>query len=95
MGMPLAFSDDADFRGMSDPPNPDDRLHVDDVYHQAFVEVNEEGTEAAAATGVVAVSGGGPPPPPLTFRADHPFLFLLRDVHTGAILFMGRVADPR
>lgn len=97
MGMPLAFTPAADFTAMSDPSDADERLYIDNVYHRAFVEVNEEGTEAAAATAVVmrARGGGGGPPDPPTFRADHPFLFLLRDRRSGAILFMGRVADPR
>jgi len=96
MGMPLPFSDAADFTAMSDPSDRDEQLHIDDVYHQVFVEVNEEGTEAAAATGVVmAARGAARPQPRPVFRADHPFLFLLRDVRSGTILFMGRVVDPR
>ncbi|MEZ4369787.1 MAG: serpin family protein [Polyangiaceae bacterium] len=66
---------------------------VSDVYHQSFVEVNEDGTEAAAATGAGIIRLSLPPPQP-EIRADHPFLFLIRDVHTGFILFMGQVADP-
>jgi serpin B len=66
--------------------------------HKAFVDVNETGTEAAAATSVImratAMRQTMPEPPPIIFRADHPFLFLIRDTKTGAILFMGRVADP-
>lgn len=97
MGMPVPFSArDADFTAMSDPSDSAEQLHIDNVYHQVFVEVNEEGTEAAAATGVVmAARGAGGPPPRPVFRADHPFLFLIRDVRSGTILFMGRVADPR
>jgi serine protease inhibitor len=66
------------------------------VFHKAWCEVNEEGTEAAAAT-VGGVSGAvmmNPPPPPPVFRADHPFIFLIRDTRSGALLFLGRVADP-
>jgi len=62
------------------------------VFHKAFVDVNEEGTEAAAATAVVMKPKNGHRPP--LFRADHPFLFLIRDKQTGGILFMGRVVNP-
>jgi serpin B len=90
MGMPLAFSDAADFSGMS----TQDDLLIQAVLHKAFVDVNEEGTEAAAATAVaVRVRGIAAPPP--VFRADHPFLCLIRDRATDSILFMARVADPR
>jgi len=71
-------------------------LYISDVIHQAFIDVNEEGTEAAAATAVVMKRMGtlkAALPP--TFRADHPFIFLIRDNHSGAILFMGRITDPR
>lgn len=86
MGMPTAFTGAADFSGMDGTRG----LFISDVIHQAFVEVNEEGTEAAAATAVIVPKAG------LTtqFRADHPFLFLIRDDETGAILFMGRVVAP-
>jgi serpin B len=87
MGMPIAFSNAADFSGMSDSA-----LAIDDVYHKAFVEVNEEGTEAAAATAVVMRESAVMVKP--TFVADHPFLFLIRDTRSGAILFMGRVSNP-
>jgi serpin B len=68
-------------------------LYLSAVIHQAFVEVDEKGTEAAAATGAVVAARGIPAPPPV-FRADHPFLFLIRENETGSILFMGRVVDP-
>ncbi len=88
MGMPTAFTDAADFSGM----NAEDQLFIDKVIHQAFIEVNEKGTEAAAATGVsVALTAA---PNTEVFRADHPFIFLIRDTDTGIILFMGRVTDP-
>ena len=61
------------------------------VLHKGFVDVNEEGTEAAAATAVVRAKSAFP----LPFRAEHPFLFLIRDVKHGTILFMGRVIDPK
>jgi serpin B len=59
------------------------------------VEVNEEGTEAAAATAVTMTLGAAPmrPPPPV-FRADHPFIFCIRDTRSGSLLFLGRLADP-
>jgi len=67
------------------------------VFHKAWVEVNEEGTEAAAATAVtVALSSAvlKPPAPPPVFRADHPFIFCIRDTRSGSVLFLGRLADP-
>jgi serpin B len=91
MGMPLAFSGAADFSGISTAQN----LYLSRVIHQAFVDVNEAGTEAAAATAVVAKEAAAPvPETPVVFRADHPFLFLLRDQRTGSILFLGRLTDP-
>jgi serine protease inhibitor len=91
MGMTDAFSPSADFSGMDGVRD----LYISTVIHKAFVEVNEEGTEAAAATGMVAVGMIAMQPAPLpVFRADHSFLFLIRDIHSGSILFLGRVADP-
>ncbi|NYT17940.1 MAG: serpin family protein, partial [Methanomicrobiales archaeon] len=91
MGMPTAFSSAADFSGMDGTRN----LFIDDVIHQAFVEVNEEGTEAAAATaGVVSLCSGTMPGFIPVFQADHPFIFLIQDNETGNILFMGRVMNP-
>ena len=96
LGMGIAFdSENADFSGMANPPDPRERLHISHVFHKAFVAVDEEGTEAAAATAVVMGRGAGMPQPAPEFRADRPFLFLIRDVHSGAILFLGRVVDPR
>ncbi len=86
MGMPSAFGLGADFSGM----NGTGGLFVSDAYHKAFVKVDEAGTEAAAAT---AVDVGRTSLPP-QFRADHPFLFLIRDHVTGSVLFLGRVSDP-
>jgi serpin B len=91
--MPLALSDRADFSGISTA----DRLSISRVIHQAFVDVTEGGTEAAAATASVLAlpgPGGGGSGPQAVFRADHPFLFLIRDRRTGSILFLGRVTDP-
>ncbi len=95
MGMPLAFERfKADFTAMANPPSPADRLHIDKVFHKAFVAVDEHGTEAAAATAVVMGRAGGMPAEPETFVADHPFLFFIRDTKTGLLLFTGRVSDP-
>jgi serpin B len=89
MGMPDACdAAAADFSGMNGRPHD---LFINKVVHKAFVEVNEEGTEAAAAPAVVALRAMSMSP---VFRADHPFLFLIRDNATGSILFLGRVADP-
>lgn len=91
MGMTDAFDEDkADLSGMSGKKD----LFITAVLHKAFVEVNEEGTEAAAATGVVVGLTAAPPRQPV-FRADHPFLFLIRDLRSNSILFVGRVMDPR
>lgn len=92
MGMVDAFSEArANFAGMD---GRTDWLYIGAVLHKAFVDVNEEGTEAAAATSVVAVARSALPVPPVTFRADHPFIFLIYENRTGSILFMGRVTDP-
>ena len=91
MGMPTAFSPTADFSGMDGRQD----LYISDVVHKAFVNVDEEGTEAAAATGVVMrLNAIAREPPVPVFRADHPFLFLIRDDNTGAVLFIGRVSNP-
>jgi serpin B len=91
LGMPLAFDmNRADFSGMSDHP---EGLFLAAVIHKAFVEVNEKGTEAAAATAAVVKARGFSKA--AEFRADHPFLFLIRDLRSGAVLFLGRVTNPR
>ncbi|WP_424729937.1 serpin family protein [Methanoregula sp.] len=91
MGMPTAFSTTADFSGMDGKQD----LYISDVIHKAYIEVNEQGTEAAAATGVVMEAAAVyPEVPPTVFRADHPFLFLIQDNNTGIILFEGVVMDP-
>ena len=90
MGMPAAFQwPGADFSGMDGTH----MLYISKVIHQAFVEVNEEGTEAAAATGIVMTIGAAPSQYKI-FRADHPFIFIIQEKSTGSILFMGRVVDP-
>ncbi len=91
MGMPEAFAGAADFSGMTGGKD----LMIGPVIHKAFVEVNEKGTEAAAATAVVMKPASAMPTDrPLEFRADRPFVFLIRDNRTGTILFIGRLADP-
>ncbi|MBL8719336.1 MAG: serpin family protein [Myxococcales bacterium] len=96
MGMPLAFDrKKADFTLMGNPPNPDEHLCIQKVFHKAFVKVDEKGTEAAAATAVVmGAKGGAAPQKAIEFRADHPFLFFVVDKPSGLVLFMGRVVDP-
>jgi serpin B len=89
MGMPTAFSDSADFSGMS----PDANLAISDVRHKAFIDVNEEGTEAAAAT-AVGISLTSMPPASIPMVVDRPFIFMIRDIETNAILFLGRVVNP-
>jgi len=92
MGMNLAFdAGKADFSGMNGGKEP---LWISEVIHKAFVDVNEEGTEAAAATAAIALGGEAAPSKPVVFRADHPFLFLIRDVRSGCILFLGRLVNP-
>lgn len=93
LGMAVAFTPAADFSGIAKPTAPDDRLRIAKVLHKAFVDVNEEGTEAAAATGVAMAAGAAAPAPPVIFKADHPFLFLIRDTRSGAVLFLGRQSD--
>jgi serpin B len=91
LGMPSAFEPDrADFSAM----NGNRDLFVSEAIHQAFVDVNEEGTEAAAATGVI-VGITSVPLEPEVFRADRPFVFLIRDNRSGGILFLGRLVDPK
>ena len=88
LGMPIAFDpNQADFSGITG--NTD--LHISDVVHKAFVAVDEEGTEAAAATGVII---GIAAAPQTTLTIDRPFVFLIRDIKTGTIIFVGRVLNP-
>jgi serpin B len=90
MGMPDAFGGNADFSGIDGTKD----LFISAVIHKAFVDVNEEGTEAAAATAAVISLTSAPSTPPPTFRADHPFVFLIRDNRSGSILFVGRIVNP-
>jgi len=94
MGMAQAFSGSADFSGMTGKPE----FSISAAIHKAYIDVNEKGTEAAAATAIVmyatAMRREAPEPPPVVFRADHPFLFILLDTKSGSMLFLGRVADP-
>jgi serpin B len=90
LGMPSAFDDrKADFSGMNGRKD----LFISAAVHKAFVDVNEEGTEAAAATGIV-VGIRSAPLDPKVFRADHPFVFVIRDNRTSSILFIGRIVNP-
>ena len=88
MGMKTAFDPSADFTGMLPEP-----IWIDQVIHQGFIEVDEEGTEAAAATAVVMKNYSMEPESEI-FRADHPFLFIIQERDTGNILFLGKVSDP-
>ena len=97
LGMKLAFTNDADFSGMVEKPVVDGHaLHIDYVIHQAFIELDEERTEAAAATavGMMRTSAAIMPEPVIEFNADHPFIYCLMDDQTGVILFMGRMEQP-
>ena len=90
MGMPSAFAN-ADFSGMDGTRS----LFIDDIFHKAFVDLDEEGTEAAAATAVVVALTAAPEPvPPIDVKVDRPFVFMIRDTETDAILFVGHVIDP-
>jgi serpin B len=89
LGMPTAFNEDlADFSGMT----AEEKLFISSVIHQAYVRVDEEGTEAAAATAVII--GTTAMMPRKVFTADHPFIFIIQEEDTGNILFIGRVTDP-
>ena len=92
LGMPAAFQAGG-FTGMSDDPQAS-RLALSRVAHKAFVHVDEEGTEAAAASAIAVVATSMRISPPPVFRADRPFVFLIRDNQTGALLFLGRVMQP-
>lgn len=89
MGMPVAFSGNTDFSGISD-----EYIYINSIIHKAFIDVNEEGTEAAAATAIVMKMTVMRPMPIRSFNANHPFIFIIRDNETGSILFMGKIMDP-
>ena len=91
LGMPTAFTDDADFSGFT----IDEPLKISEVLHEAFVAVDEEGTEAAAATAVAMQRAGSMPQPPVPFVVDRPFLFAIHTSSAATPLFVGRVVDPR
>jgi serpin B len=92
MGMPTAFTGNADFSGI----DPKGGLAISAVVHKAFVDVSEQGTEAAAATGItMRATAMRTPEQTVVFRADHPFLFLIRDTGTGVVLFIGRLMNPQ
>jgi serpin B len=108
LGMPTAFTDDADFSGLTIDARPEVRaceprrepLKISEVLHEAFVAVDEQGTEAAAATAVVMQRAGAIPQPPVPFVVDRPFLFAIHEVANGTPLFVGplfvgRISDPR
>ena len=90
LGMTESFGGSADFSGI----NGEGGIFVDEVYHKTFISVDEEGTEAAAATAIVVRETSAPIDEPVSIVIDKPFLFLIRDRTTGSILFMGRVVDP-
>jgi serpin B len=90
MGMQQPFTMDADFSGM----NGNKDLYIDKVLHNAFVQVDEVGTEAAAAT-TVHISLTSLPPPEIEFTADHPFIFFIQHNQTGNILFLGKIMNPQ
>ena len=97
-GLTLALDHErADFSGITGKPVPPVELYISQIVHRAMIEVSEESTEAAAATAVEAArpASAAPPPKPEAFRVDRPFQFYLVDEASGAILFQGRIADPR
>jgi serine protease inhibitor len=97
-GMVRAFDPKtADFSGMTGRPPSEVPMHIGQIVHRAIIDVMEDGTEAAAATAVAMLArvGGATPAKPEVFRVDRPFLFYIVDDATGAILFQGRIVDPR
>jgi serpin B len=100
LGMKSAFDipqGSADFDKMA-PRKPNDYLYISNVFHKTFIAVDEEGTEAAAATAVVmmrATAMRGPKPPPVEVRVDRPFVYAIQHVPSGVCLFLGRVTEPR
>ena len=88
LGMVDAF-ENADFSGI----DGNQELFIDEVYHQVFINVDETGSEAAAGSAVEMSRKGGAPTE-MTFKADHPFIFLIRDVKSGTVLFLGHMLNP-
>lgn len=93
LGLQLPFSAEADLSQMVDSQAVGQNLYVSSIFHKSFVEVNEEGTEAAAASAAV-IALRSMPIGPIDFIADHPFLFLIREDMTGVVLFVGHVVNP-
>jgi serpin B len=92
LGVSEAFGEDADFSGITEA----ERLQIGAVAHKAYIDVDEQGTEAAAATAVIMrASAVLRPPPPVTMVVDRPFLFAIIDTATGLPLFLGQVTHPR
>jgi serpin B len=91
LGLQLPLSEEADLSELVDSPLGQN-LRVSSIFHKSFVEVNEEGTEAAAATTIKIMLMSYRPP--VDFVADHPFLFLIREDTTGVVLFVGHVVNP-
>jgi serpin B len=89
LGLGIAFTESADFSNIT----PGGGIFISRVIHQTFIDVNEEGTEAAAAT-IVEMLESSVPSGPTPFRADRPFLYVIRENSTGALLFMGKVGKP-
>jgi serpin B len=94
-GLRLAFSTAADFSGMTGRAAAEGSLKVDQIRHNAVIAVDEQGTEAAVATAVTVMMTSAPSSEPEQLHVDRPFLFYLVDDATGAILFQGRIMDPR
>ena len=91
LGVQLAFTDGADFSAMT----RQESLLISEVIQEAFIAVDEQGTEAAAATAVVMAATSAEAEPPPTLDVDRPFLYAIRDRQSQAVLFIGRVLDPR
>ena len=94
LGAERVFSENADFSNIAGADEP---VFVSDVIHEARLDLDEDGTEAAAATAEICLAGAPPPDNktrPKPFRADRPFLFAVRDSETGAVLFIGRIENP-
>lgn len=92
LGMPRAFEKTGEFKMFGN--DLDKELVVDNVYHKAVIKVDEVGSEAAAATAIVVVNSSAPMQPPVEFTANHPFMFVIKDNETGAILFLGQMNQP-